>query len=127
MSLAPDYPDGVPEDVWADGLKHLEENWGRGLEAGLPLWALTPDRVDDPIFRKAHGRWERLSASPGAAVAIQEIIYGIDVRHLLSAIRVPTLVVYRTADWAHAAGLRYLGARIPGAKVVELQGSDYFP
>jgi class 3 adenylate cyclase len=49
------------------------------------------------------------------------------VRHLLSAIRVPTLVVYRTADVAHAAGSRYLGAHIPGAKVVELQGSDYFP
>ena len=51
----------------------------------------------------------------------------IDVRHLLSAIRVPTLVVYRTADFAHAVGSRYLGSHIPGAKVVELPGSDYFP
>jgi hypothetical protein len=49
------------------------------------------------------------------------------VRHLLSAIRVPTLVVYRTADVAHAAGSRYIGAHIRGAKVVELPGSDYFP
>ena len=28
---------------------------------------------------------------------------------------------------AHAAGSRYLGAHIPGAKVVELPGNDYFP
>ena len=127
MAWAPDYPDGVPEEMWAVGLRHLEENWGRGLEGGLPLWALTPDRIDDPVWRKAHGRWERLSASPGAAVAIQQMVRQIDVRHLLPAIRVPTLVVHRTADVLHAAGSRYMGAHIPGAKVVELPGTDYFP
>ena len=127
MAWAPDYPDGVPEEMFAYGLRHLEENWGHGLEGGLPLWALTPDRVDDPAWRKAHGRWERLSASPGAAVAIQQMIRQMDVRHLLSAIRVPTLVVHRTADLTHAVGSRYMAAHIPGAKVVELPGSDYFP
>ncbi|PXX10949.1 adenylate/guanylate cyclase domain-containing protein [Mycolicibacterium moriokaense] len=127
MAWAPDYPDGVPDEVVDYGLGHLEEHWGRGLEGGIPVWALTPDRVDDPARRKAHGKWERLSASPGAAVALQKMVFEIDVRHLLSAIRVPTLVVYRTADVMHAAGSRYLGAHIPGAKVVELQGSDYFP
>jgi class 3 adenylate cyclase len=113
--------------MWTTGAQYLEENWGRGQEGGLPLYALTPDRADDPVWRRAHGRWERLSASPGAAVAIQQMIFQIDVRHLLSAIRVPTLVVYRTADVAHAAGSRYMGAHIPGAKVVELPGNDYFP
>jgi class 3 adenylate cyclase len=127
MAWAPDYPEGIPEDIWVDGVAHLEENWGRGQEGGLPLYALTPDRADDPVFRRAHGRWERLSASPGAAVAIQQMIREIDVRHLLPAIRVPTLVVYRTADVAHAVGSRYLGAHIPGAKVVELPGNEYFP
>ncbi|OBA80984.1 hypothetical protein A9W99_15520 [Mycobacterium sp. 1164966.3] len=55
------------------------------------------------------------------------MITEIDVRHLLPTIRVPTLVVYRTADLGHAAGSRYLGAHIPGAKVVELLGNTYFP
>ncbi len=127
MAWAPDYPDGIPEDVWEEGLRNLEEKWGRGQEGGLPLYALAPDRADDPVFRRAHGRWERLSASPGAAVALQQMIREIDVRHLLSAIRVPTLVVYRTADVAHALGSRYMGAHIPEAKVVELPGNDYFP
>jgi class 3 adenylate cyclase len=127
MAWAPDYPDGIPEDMWADGLRDLEANWGRGLEGGLPVYLLAPDRANDPAFRRAHGRWERLSASPGAAVAIQQMIREIDVRHLLPAIRVPTLVVHRTADAAHAAGSRYLGAHIPGAKVVELPGNEYFP
>jgi class 3 adenylate cyclase/pimeloyl-ACP methyl ester carboxylesterase len=127
MAWAPDYPDGIPGDVWDEGLRYLEENWGRGEDGGLPLYALTPDRADDPVFRKAHGRWERLSASPGAALAIQQMIRELDVRDLLPAIRVPTLVVYRTADVAHAVGSRYMGAHIPGAKVVELPGNEYFP
>jgi class 3 adenylate cyclase len=127
MAWAPDYPDGIPEEIQALAVQQFEENWGRGHEGGIPVWALAPDRADDPAWRKAHGRWERLSASPGAAAAIQQMVREIDVRHLLSAIRVPTLVVYRTADFAHAAGSRYLGAHIPGAKVIELPGNTYWP
>jgi class 3 adenylate cyclase len=55
------------------------------------------------------------------------MIHDLDVRHLLTAIQVPTLVLHRTADPTHAAGSRYLGARIEGAKVVELPGEEYFP
>jgi class 3 adenylate cyclase/pimeloyl-ACP methyl ester carboxylesterase len=121
LAWAPDYPEGIPEEASAGLVQHIEENWGRGQVF------LAQNRVDDPAWRKAHARWERLSASPGAAVAIMQMIFQIDVRHLLSAIRVPTLVLYRTADLAHAAGSRDLGAHIPGAKVVELPGNDYFP
>jgi class 3 adenylate cyclase len=127
MSWAPDYPDGIPEEIQTVTVQHFEANWGRGQEGGIPVWALAPDRADDPAWRNAHGRWERLSASPGAAVAAYQMILQIDVRHLLSAIRVPTLVLYRMADLAHAAGSRYLGAHIPGAKVAELPGTTYWP
>jgi class 3 adenylate cyclase len=128
ISWAPDYEDGMPEEIWADGLLYLEENWGRAQAAASPLlYLLSPGRADDPIWRRAHARWERLSASPGAARAIMQMNREIDVRDLLSTIRVPTLVVYRTADVPHAAGSRYLGAHISDAKVVELQGNEYFP
>src|ERR1700721_2983667 len=63
----------------------------------------------------------------GTPGAIQRMVRELDVRDLLPAIRVPTLVVYRTADYFHAVGSRYLGAHIPDAKVVEVQGNDYFP
>jgi pimeloyl-ACP methyl ester carboxylesterase len=39
IAWAPDYPDGVPEEVSVDGLRHLEENWGRGLDGGMPTLA----------------------------------------------------------------------------------------
>ena len=121
LAWASDYPEGIAEEASAGLVQYIEENWGRGQVF------LAQNRVDDPAWRKAHARWERLSASPGAAVAIMQMVFQIDVRHLLSAIRVPTLVVHRTADLAHAAGSRYLGAHIPGAKVIELPGNDYFP
>jgi class 3 adenylate cyclase len=88
---------------------------------------MAPNLANDPVFQKAYGRWEHLSASPGAAVAILKMIHDLDVRHLLKAIQVSTLVVHRTADPAHAAGSRYLGAHIEGARVVELPGDQYFP
>jgi class 3 adenylate cyclase len=50
----------------------------------------------------------------------------IDARHILSAIRVPTLVLHRAGD-SHVtvdAG-RYLAAHIPDAKYVELPGADH--
>ncbi|HTQ19266.1 MAG TPA: alpha/beta hydrolase [Mycobacterium sp.] len=87
MAWAPGYPDGIPEEIWADGGRQIEENWGRG-QGALPLFLLAPDRADDPAWQKAHARWERLSASPGAAVAIMQMVTEIDVRYLLSAIRV---------------------------------------
>jgi class 3 adenylate cyclase len=50
----------------------------------------------------------------------------IDVRHVLSAIRVPTLVLNRTGDGAHiVGGSRYLAEHIAGARHVELPGSDH--
>ena len=127
MAWAQDYPEGIPEEMCAEAIQRFEEHWGRGEEGGMPLYLLAPDRAEDPAWRKAHGRWERLSASPGAARALSQMIFQIDVRHLLSAIRVPTLVVHRAEDITHAVGSRYMGAHIPGAKVVELPGNTYFP
>jgi hypothetical protein len=50
----------------------------------------------------------------------------IDIRHVLPAIRVPTLVLHR-ADEVLAEASRYVGERIPRAKVVELPGDNHMP
>jgi class 3 adenylate cyclase len=51
----------------------------------------------------------------------------IDVRDVLPAIRVPTLVIHRSGDHdVNVAEGRYLAARIPDAKFVELPGSDHW-
>jgi hypothetical protein len=49
--------------------------------------------------------------------------YEVDVRHLLGAIRVPTLVVVR-AGWPGYEQGRYVVEHIDGARYVELVGAD---
>jgi class 3 adenylate cyclase len=52
----------------------------------------------------------------------------IDIRHVLPTIRVPTLILHSVNDQAiDVGGSRYMAERIPGAKLVELSGSDHAP
>jgi hypothetical protein len=51
----------------------------------------------------------------------------IDVRAVLPAIRVPTLVVNRGTDFdVRVEEGRYIAERVPGARFVELPGADHF-
>src|SRR5439155_1308531 len=52
----------------------------------------------------------------------------IDVRDVLGAVRVPTLVLHRRGDHdSRADEGRYLAARIPEARFIELAGEDHVP
>ncbi len=52
----------------------------------------------------------------------------IDVSDILSAIRVPTLVIHRRYDVTiNIEGGRYLAENIPGARLVEMSGTDHLP
>ena len=65
-------------------------------------------------------------ATPNAAVALMRMNNEIDIRHVLPAIRVPTLVLHRTGDTrVHVEAGRYLGSTTPNAKYVELPGCDH--
>jgi class 3 adenylate cyclase len=72
--------------------------------------------------------FERMSASPAAAIDLLRMNTQIDVRPILSAVRVPTLVLHRDGDpVVQVAGGRYLAEHIPGAKYLELRGIDHAP
>ena len=84
-----------------------------------------------PSADEAMARWWgercRAAASPGAITALMEMNSRIDVRALLPAIRVPTLVVHRGTDYdVRVEEGRYIAERIPGARFVELPGADHF-
>ena len=52
----------------------------------------------------------------------------IDIRHVLPAIRVPTLLLHSVRDLTIPIGAsRYMAERIPGARLVELPGEDHLP
>jgi pimeloyl-ACP methyl ester carboxylesterase/DNA-binding CsgD family transcriptional regulator len=99
-----------------------EAQWGTG--ATVPGFA--PERAQDERFRAWWARYERLSVSPTAAIALARMNAQIDVRHVLPSVRVPTLVLHRRDDArVKLAGGRYLADRIAGARFVELVGRDH--
>lgn len=121
FQVAPDFPIGAPPEAVPQALAQAEADTGRGVMIDL----FAPSLAGDDRLRRAWSRYERQAASPGSTVAIVRLIYESDVRSVLPAIRVPTLVMHR-AD-ARGFGVehgRYLAAHIPDAKYVELPGID---
>jgi len=118
---APDYPCGAPVEA-LQKLTDVPETWGQG--AGLSLWA--PNFAQDPGLREWWGTLQRLSASPGMVKALFRLYFDIDVRSVLPAISVPTLVLHRRDDRLIPAGMgRYFAEHIPGARFVEFSGQDH--
>jgi class 3 adenylate cyclase len=120
----PEYPWApTPEERqrWYD---QLEQGWGGVVDINT----LAPTAAGDPRFREWWATYLRMSASPGAALALGRMNTQVDIRHVLPTIRVPTLIVHRAGDRdIDVGGARYMAERIPGAKYVELPGDDHLP
>lgn len=74
--------------------KYADQAWGSGLS--LPAWA--PSRRNDPALQQWWGRFERLGASPAAAMAVMQMAVETDISDVLSSVHVPTLVIHCTDD-----------------------------
>jgi class 3 adenylate cyclase len=118
---APGYEFAWPADVRDEHMAELVEHWGEGrVVAGV-----APSEASDPGFMEWGGRLERLAASPSTIRRLMGLIGEFDVRDVLPSIRVPTLVMHRRDDsFIKIEHSRYLAQQIPGARYVELQGSD---
>jgi pimeloyl-ACP methyl ester carboxylesterase len=74
------------------------------------------------------GTLERMSASPGMARATLAAMFQIDVRRILPTITAPTLVIHAREDpAAPVQSGRYLADHIPGARFLEVEGTDHAP
>jgi len=122
---APDYPWGRTEEAQRQFVEAIRTGWGSkpvGIEARVP------SKARDEAFRQWWTRYLVRSASPSAVLALVRMNILIDVRAVLPAIRVPTLVMHRTGDLAlDVGGSRYMAQQIPGARFVEYPGVDHLP
>ena len=92
----------------------LPERWGEGLAASYFL----PDDPNPERTQEWFGRLQMMSATPRDAIAFMRMAFDIDVRDVVSAVHVPTLVVHRVGDnICHVENGRFLAASIPGAKL----------
>lgn len=103
----------------------VETEWGE-VDFGIPMFA--PSAVDDVRYREWLKRAVRRSLSPAMATALFDAMFRSDIRNVLPAIRVPTLVIHRSGNrYLDPAHGRYLAEHIPGARYVEVEGSDHVP
>ena len=120
--MEPGLPWGLrPED--AEGLLDaIEKGWGKGVA----FEALVASQSDNPAMRSWWARYQRLAASPGAAVTLLRRAFDTDARAVLPSIRVPTLVLHRIGDpFTGVEHGRYLAHHIAGTRYVELAGVDH--
>jgi len=123
---APDYPIGVSEDAFAARLATVDEDdWAAAMTEEW-LERVGPRTLRDPAAMRWYTSYLRRGASPAASRAMRLMNAQIDVRDVLPTIAVPTLVVYRSEEYFRDA-TRFMGERIPGARIVVAPGDDHLP
>ena len=121
-AYGPEYPWGYTEEWVESAGMVLMDNWGNGSFAFIAA----PSRVDDEEFVRWFGRYERHSVSPGQAIEMMELNLQIDTTAVLEQVRVPTLVLHNERDaLVPVDASRYITERIPGSKLVVLDGDDH--
>lgn len=119
-SWAPDHPIGTTDEEFEQMV--VPGEWGGPV--AIDMWA--PSVAASERAQRQWASFLRTAASPGAAVATLRMAREIDARHVLPAVRVPTLILHRTGDRiVRVEQARYLAERITGAKLVELPGIDH--
>jgi class 3 adenylate cyclase len=131
LQQAADYPFGVPHIEVEEHLEGTLQNWGRpeSMRKGTSFNRSKEVRRRlpriDPQLTEFMTLYQRMSLSPGAAAAIQRMNFETDVREVLPAIRVPTLVIHqRDNPNVVVEHGRYLAEHIDNAKYVEMPGSN---
>jgi class 3 adenylate cyclase len=120
---APDYPWGQTEEEYEREVERALRVFGdrRGaLEAVHALGRFEPAEAESFL------RLLRFGSSPGALEALHRMNREIDVRHVLPAVRVPTLILHGAEDTIVPVEVaRYMAAKIPSARVAEIAGAGH--
>ena len=116
-----DYPHGESPEIWKTLAETIEQLWGRDELSLISV----PSLAGDERYIKWSSRMARAVATPRVASALFKYTFGLDVRAVLGSIQAPTLILHR-ADYkfVNVDHGRYLAEHIPGARLVELPGSD---
>jgi pimeloyl-ACP methyl ester carboxylesterase len=116
--------DAAPAALREAILATVRAHWGTGSRLLADVWVPGTDAAT----RDAFATLQRAAADAETAAVMLEAIYATDIRGLLGDVKAPTLVVHRRDDRAIPFELgRDLAARIPGARLVALEGDIHLP
>jgi class 3 adenylate cyclase len=124
MARHVDYPWGMPEPVQKQVTDGVQRSyWDRDAAARF-IGPLTSDAQDQLQIERIF----RYATSPGKVRRLFETSFEVDVRSILPAVRVPTLVTHRVGDrFRRVECGRHFAEVIEGAKYVELPGMETHP
>jgi pimeloyl-ACP methyl ester carboxylesterase len=119
-----DWPWAMTREEHEASCAAYEQKWG----TPIGFRVVAPSAANDEQSRNWWARNLRMGASPASGIALYRMNIEIDIRSVLPAIRVPTLILHREGDGLiKVENSRYMAAHIPGAKYVELKGADHLP
>jgi class 3 adenylate cyclase/esterase/lipase len=127
ITRTPDYPWGEDEAEILQAIANISASLSdrpQHLEAAAR--EACPSASEDEI--KALAKYLRNALTPRASADLERMNLAIDVRDVLQAIRIPTLVLHNAVDaWVEVGNGRYLAEHIPGATYVELPEKGHIP
>ncbi len=125
---SPDFPCGYqaePKIRWLEEV--IENRWGTGASLEHLAPSLWRHRQADRA-RHSMARFERMAATPGAALALFRANLGNDARAVMPLVTAPTLVVHRAGDrFVPLCNGEHLAAAIPQSRLVIVDGDDHLP
>ncbi len=114
--------DGVENEDALAYLPELRERWGTQEYSDEILLDGCPSLHGSEEDRRWFANYLRIGASPAVAYALNRALEEIDLREVLPAVRVPTLVAYRAPERATALEV---AALIPSSRAAQVSGDDY--
>jgi len=120
---APDYPWGRTEEEYEREVRNALQVFGPREQALQTVHQLGEfdDAEAESFFRLL-----RYGASPGSLEALHRMNKEIDVRHVLPAVRVPTLVLHGSMDTIVPLEVaQYVASAIPAARLVEIPNAGH--
>jgi class 3 adenylate cyclase/pimeloyl-ACP methyl ester carboxylesterase len=111
-------------DVSQRELDRLQLHWGTQQYSDEMLAQICPTLLRSEADRLWFANCLRVGASPEVAYELNKAFAESDLREVLPAIRVPTLVLYRGQMMEEQA--RETASLIPDTRLVRLEGEDYW-
>ena len=125
---AADYPWAWTAQEWETWLASIRDGWGTRAWAVKNARWMSPGILESVDELERWISYTRVAASPSSAEAVMRNSSESDIREILPIVHTPTLVLHRAGDRVEPVdGGRYVAAKMPNARFVELPGDDGIP